>query len=276
MTQRSSPPPKKENHISQWVVGAGAVGGAIGAILQGLAAQGIKDVFEHPARLVLAFVGLGLASSVVAWFVIRARNKKKILPVTDVGVELRDAARRLVTELHKRWFSQGRALDPGFRVSLFMPRREAENIVWICAARTISPAEDAAEWPHVDDRQERTKAGIVNYAVTEGAGLEVPGVPLSTRTDAAVVTRYLKESCLTDELHAKRSWKWASLTLRLARARKGGILCVIVVEREDGEPIRHARALHIAEDAPEPIRHDICGWEQQLAADVWAAIRDDQ
>jgi hypothetical protein len=105
----------------------------------------------------------------------------------------------------------------------------------------------------------------------------IDGVPEASRGDDRRCERYLRETCITKDEHAKRSWKWASLLVRIARGRDGQILCVIVVEREDGGPIKLARELELTEKkgSSTSTAHDLCTWELQLAAELWAALKDD-
>lgn len=251
----------------------GALVAALGGMMQGCASQGMVATVWW--KLVCIYCGIAVAAVFASLIAIGAyldRRKAR----TVVEPVLKTAAARLVEGLHARWFSRGRTLDQGHRVSLFMPDGK-DPLAWVCVARTVSPPEKAATWPQVDDIQGRTKAGLVNYAVTSGAGLDVPGVPEAKRTDSVEIQRYLDESCLTKELHEKRSWKWATVRVRFARGRASKILCAIVVEREDGLPIElTGRKLELTEKSGNvQRRHELCDWEHQLAADVWAAVRDD-
>lgn len=250
---------------------------AVGTMMQGLGAQDIKSAWWRSGLIYGGIVGVGACTVLLIFAIRHDFRKTKAAKDAEPARVLREAATRLVGHLHERWFSSGRQFDAGYRVALFVPSLVDEHVVWRCVARTVTPPEKAAPWPQVDDIQQRTKAGLVNLAVTSSTNVDVPGVPADRRADVAVVSEYLRGSCLTEELHKQRSWPWATIRVRIARGRKSKILCAIVVEREDGMPIGlTSRSLDLREKrGPVQRQHDPCDWEHQLVAEIWAAVRDD-
>lgn len=264
---------QRTKHVISLVSGPVTV---VTALMAATAAQGMKSPGLWKNIITYGLGGVALLAAGLwlgAWLYDR-RSKTAEWP----SESLKNASTKLVGRLHERWFRHEREFDANHRVSMFIPHAGGDGAVtWRCIARTITPPERAAAWPQVEDPERRTKAGLINLAVTDMTNADVSGVPDGDRENAEVEATYLRASCLTAEMHARRSWPWASIRVRIARGLKSKILCAIVVERKDGHPIRMtSRTLAITEQQEDGHReHDPCEWEHQLAADLWAAIRDD-
>ena len=142
-------------------------------------------------------------------------------------------AERLVTALHQRWFGS----DTDYRISIYVPQpNPIETKSWECLARSCGKP-SAERWPNDHSPAGIAFGGLVNATAAKFQPLDVPGIPTEKRSDGALVAEYCRVARVDTKRHAELSWKYASMRSDLARARNGTICCILLIERESGQPI---------------------------------------
>jgi hypothetical protein len=252
--------------------GGGALWLVVGRVADVVSLVGAPDWLRPWLVAVGAFVlGSGAGIAVARW---RWR----------LGPEKRSAG-NLALLLHTRWFPDetGQHPDEGYRVSIFVPRPNGvKPKEWVCLARTGVDADRSEPWPYTDSPQAVPYAGLVNATAIQKDPKHVPGVPIDRRQDLLEIARYLRDTFVDKARHARRSWKYATMRTLFSRRQNGTIVCILVVEREDGLPIE-VRGRSFVNETHDPARNestfdfqDVCALELEFAAQVWATAWEEE
>lgn len=168
---------------------------------------------------------------------ILARAKKQWALDTRSAV-MNKVGETLPRELQREWFMlAGQNIpDPDYRVALWVPVWEHDQIVkWRCAGRT-GKERCGFEWPHRIGINEIEEAGVLCRTFKDNVQADVEGLVDAENASQALKNEYYERASLSEGLALARSWRYASLrTMKMPHG--GKILAIIVVERKSGLPI---------------------------------------
>jgi hypothetical protein len=261
-----------------------ALAGAIGTLLQGFGAIGVKVAESPPSggqppgkTASAVMVGASNAAWAATWRTALGTSALGLGIALIVMNSRKDARRRSVAHavvrvLHQRWFTgNGYTPSAGHRVSLWSPwPHAAKPKEWRCAAVSSSDTK-MTSWSHVTSQSldKLGASGLVAATAYHGVGFYIDGLPDAARSDQPLRKAFRERAFLTESQLESLSWPFASAATRVATRRGGLIECIAMVEREDGLSIEAGVLDARLEDDP-------CFGELDLAAALWSETMGEQ
>lgn len=150
--------------------------------------------------------------------------------------------KRLVESLHERWFpDEFGALDQDYSVAMFVPSPNKEKPVhWRCLAKS-NGKRDTCHCPHVAGDEKLRNNGPVPFVACKHVDLDICGVLEASREDPAEIIRYFRSAKLSEQDNLARSWPFASISVKFARAENGTLQVIMEVQRKSGHPVEPRR-----------------------------------